>query len=101
MKTKMLKLSYKNNWEHITYSAGGKALANIKQVTILGKTYKVYNYKDSKDYGDMGHTYTANFKQYFIKHKVFKKTKDFTLQELLDSKVQILVDAKNIIQEEK
>ena len=100
MKAKNLKLSFKNDWEHITYYVGKKALADIKEVSIQGKKYKVSSYRANKDYNDMGHTYTAYFKQFYITHKVFNKNQDSTLDELLQNKVAIFVDLKNIEIEE-
>lgn len=96
MKAKQLKLSYKNDWEHISYLAGGQTLDNLKDATILGKKYKVYSRKAFKDYNDMGHTYTASFTQFYINHKVFNKVQSFNLESLIAQKVSILVDIKEI-----
>lgn len=101
MKNQKQKISYKNNWEHISYFAGRQELSLIKQVIILGKKYKVTSSQVSKDYSDMGHTYTAYFTQFYITQKVFGKNYQFTLQSLLDKKVSILIDSKDIPKEEK
>lgn len=85
-----MRLSYQNNWESDAYFVDKKPVSDITLVRIKGEEYKVTSRNVSVPYNDMGHTYTANSKHYFIRTKVFGIWQEFDLNILVD-KVAISV----------
>jgi len=66
-----MKLEYCNDWENDIYSIGGKELATLKKVSIIGREFNVKSRNVSVPYNDMGHEYYADSRHYFIKDPFF------------------------------
>ena len=66
-----MKLEYCNDWENDIYSIGGKELATLKKVSIIGREFKVKSRNVSVPYNDMGHECCADSRHYFIKDPFF------------------------------
>jgi len=65
----MSKLEYRNNWESDEYQVDGKRVLNLTTVSINDVFYPVTSRMVSVAYNDMGHTYTAKSKHFFVVSK--------------------------------
>jgi len=85
MNTKIL-LGYRNNWEADEYfdKVIEKEIKNLKEVDINGKLYKVKSRSISVPVYDMGHTYTATSKHYFVTEEVFGVKIEFDLNTIVE-----------------
>jgi hypothetical protein len=86
----MNKLSYTNNWESHEYKVDGKRVTQLSAVSIDGEKLKVSSFTDSRDYGDMGHTYNATSTEYTVTAKVFGAKIAVPIRELLAQKIKVV-----------
>lgn len=84
-------LRYKNDWHSDCYTVAGVLVGELTTVSIGRKTYPVKCRKVGVEYSDMGHTYTATSKHYFITEKVFGVEMEFDLNKIVP---KVVVHAK-------
>jgi hypothetical protein len=84
-----MKLTYKNEWESDKFFVDGNPISDLKKVRILENEYAVTSREVSVPYSDMGHTYNAISKHYYIKKNVFGKVLEFDLGRLIDKGIKV------------
>ncbi len=84
-------LTYKNNWENDVYYVDGALISDLKRVKIGRKSYKVDSMEKGVEVNDMGHTYRAYSKHYYIREKIFGLEMTFDLNRIVPKrKIQAL-----------
>lgn len=79
----MKKLRYVNNWENDEYYVDDKLIEDLEIIKIDDKEYKVTGKRISVSYNDMGHTYSALSRHYFITERVFGIDIEFDLNRIV------------------
>lgn len=82
-------LSYCNNWETDEYYVGKKKVSSLNEIEFKDVKYNVISEDVTVPYNDMGHTYHATSKHYFIEQNVLGVAMKIDLRKIVPKNSKI------------